>query len=92
MAFTQNDGQLCSLEGIRNRDLVRAACMHLTGLRSHMKEVNERGQENERSTSSNGVVIRPWDSKETRKKGYLKEAGNHPGRREGGRCRGHPGQ
>jgi hypothetical protein len=39
-----------------------------------MKEVNERGQENERSTSSNGVVVRPWDSKETRKKGCLKEA------------------
>jgi hypothetical protein len=39
-----------------------------------MKEVNERGQENERSTSSNGIVVRPWDSKETSEKGCLKEA------------------
>jgi hypothetical protein len=39
-----------------------------------MKEAANKGKENPRSTSSNGVVVRPWDSKEPRKEGCIKEA------------------
>jgi hypothetical protein len=33
-----------------------------------MKQVNGREKENERSTSGDGVVVRPWDSKDARKR------------------------
>ena len=39
-----------------------------------MKQVKEQAKENVRATSSKGVVVRPWDSTEARKKGCLKEA------------------
>jgi hypothetical protein len=39
-----------------------------------MKHAEKESPENVRSTSSEGVVVRPWDSKDTRKKGCIKEA------------------
>ena len=38
-----------------------------------MKQAEKQGKENARSTSSKGVVVRPWDSKDVSKKG-IKEA------------------
>jgi hypothetical protein len=39
-----------------------------------MKQVEEQAKENVRATSSKGVVVRPWESTDPRKKGCLKEA------------------
>ena len=39
-----------------------------------MKQVEEQAKENVRATSSKGVIVRPWDSADARKKGCLKEA------------------
>ena len=39
-----------------------------------MKQVEEQAKGNVRVTSSEGVVVRPWDSTDARKKGCLKEA------------------
>jgi hypothetical protein len=39
-----------------------------------MKQVEKNGKENPRSMSSDGAVVRPWDSKEGRKEGCIKEA------------------
>jgi hypothetical protein len=39
-----------------------------------MKHAEKKSPENVRSTSSKGVVVSPWDSKDTRKKGCIKEA------------------
>jgi hypothetical protein len=39
-----------------------------------MKSAEKQNVENVRSTSSEGVVVRPWDSKDTRKQGCIKEA------------------
>ena len=39
-----------------------------------MKQADERGKENARSTSSKGEVVRPWDGKAGQKKSSLKEA------------------
>ena len=39
-----------------------------------MKQVDEQAKENMRATSSEGVVVRPWNSTDARKKGCLKEA------------------
>jgi hypothetical protein len=39
-----------------------------------MKQAEEQGKENARSTSRKGVVVRPWDSKDVSKKGRIKEA------------------
>jgi hypothetical protein len=39
-----------------------------------MKQAEKKGRENPRSTSGDGVVVRPQDSKEARKEGCIKEA------------------
>lgn len=39
-----------------------------------MKQAEEQAKGNVRATSSEGVVVRPWDSTDARKKGCLKEA------------------
>ena len=39
-----------------------------------MKQADKQGKENPRATSSKGVVVRPWDSKDVSKKGCTKEA------------------
>ena len=39
-----------------------------------MKQLEKQGKENPRSTSGDGVVVRPWDSKDARQEGCIKEA------------------
>jgi hypothetical protein len=39
-----------------------------------MKQAEKNGKENGRSTSDSGAVVRPWDSKDARKEGCIKEA------------------
>jgi len=39
-----------------------------------MKQAEKKDKENARSTSRDGVLVRPWDSKEARKEGCIKEA------------------
>jgi hypothetical protein len=39
-----------------------------------MGQADRKDKENARSTSSDGVLVRPWDSKEARKEGRFKEA------------------
>ena len=39
-----------------------------------MQKAKQNHEENARSTSKDGVLVRPWDGKETRKEGCIKEA------------------
>lgn len=39
-----------------------------------MQKAKQNHEENARSTSKDGVLVRPWNGKETRKEGCLKEA------------------